>query len=62
MTYFVTFKVEARFVVSIDAEDIESALDEARNRFTDADFGEAEDIEGEPIIVENEAGNYVWEK
>jgi hypothetical protein len=28
----------------------------------DADFGEAADIDGEPIIIEDERGNFVWEK
>ena len=62
MTYYVTFKIEARFEAPVDANSIEEALQEARGRFIAADFGEAVVIDGEPIIVEDENGNYLWEK
>ena len=61
-TYYVTFKVESRFIAAVHAENIDTALKEAQGRFCDADFGEAEDIDGEPIIVEDQEGNFVWEK
>ena len=61
-TYYVTFKVESRFIAAVDAEDIDTALKEAQGRFSDADFGEAEAVDGEPIIVEDQEGNFVWEK
>ena len=28
----------------------------------DEDFGAASDIDGEPVIVEDEDGRFVWEK
>ena len=62
MTYYVTYKIEARFIASVKADSIAEALEVANERFTDADFGVAEDIDGEPLIVENEDGNYVWER
>ena len=62
MTYYVTFKVDARFVAAVEAENIEAALQEAKMRFYDADFGEAENIDGEAIIAEDEEGNFVYEK
>ena len=62
MTYDVTFKVEARFEASVDADSIEEAMQKAQGRFADADFGETVDIEGEPIIIEDENGDYLWEK
>lgn len=34
----------------------------ADEKWCDADFGAAQDIDGEPIIVEDENGNFVWEK
>ena len=61
-TYYVTFKVESRFIAAVDAEDIHTALKEAQGRFSDADFGEAENIDGEPIVVEDEESNFVWGK
>lgn len=62
MKYYVTYKIEARFVTEVEAESIEEARAKASNSFSDADFGAAEDIDGEEIIVEDANGNYVWEK
>ena len=62
MTYYVTFKIDARFIAAVEANSVEEARRSAMNRFQDADFGEAEDIDGEDIIVEDETGNFVWER
>lgn len=62
MKYWVTYKVEARYIAEVEADDIEEAKKKAESEYIDADFGEAEDINGEPIMVENENGNYLWEK
>ena len=61
MKYYVTFKVDARFMAEVEAASIDEARKKATESFSDADFGVAEDIDGEAIIVEDEAGNYVWE-
>lgn len=62
MKYYVTHKIEARYVVEVEADSIEEAKRESDKRFFDANFGEAVDIDGEAIVVEDEKGNYVWEK
>lgn len=62
MKYYVTYKVEARFIAEVEADDIEEAKKKAESEYVDADFGVAEDIDGEPIIIEDENGNYVWER
>lgn len=62
MKYYVTFKVDARYVAEVEAENIEEARKKATDSFQDADFGRAEDVDGEEVIVEDEDGNYVWEK
>lgn len=62
MTYYVTYKIDARFIAEVEAGSLEEAKAKAAEKFSDADFGKAEDIDGEPIIVEDERGNYVWEK
>ena len=62
MRYCVTYKIDARFITVVEAENIEDAKKKAESKFCDADFGVAEDIDGEAIIVEDENGNYVWEK
>lgn len=60
--FWVTYKIDARFVAAVDATDIQSALAAARLEYEDADFGEAEVIDGKAIIIEDEDGNYVWER
>lgn len=62
MKYYVTYKVEARYIVEVEAVNLEEARKKASEEFSDADFGVAEDIDGEDIIVEDENGNYLWER
>ena len=62
MKYYVTYAITARFVAEVEADNLELARKEAQNKYWDADFGVAEDIDGEQIIVEDENGNYIWEK
>ena len=62
MKYYVTYKIDARYIAEVEAENIEEAKQKAEGKFRDADFGEAEDIDGEAIIIEDENENYVWEK
>ena len=62
MKYYVTYKVEARYIAEVEADSLEEAMNKAEEEYIDADFGEAEDIDGEAIIVEDESGNFIWEK
>ena len=62
MKYYVTYKIDARYIAEVEADSIEEALDKADDAYMDADFGVGEDIDGEAIIVEDEKGNYVWER
>ena len=60
--YWVTYKIEARYVTVVEAENIEEALAKAEDEYIDADFGAAGDIEGFPVTVEDDFGDIVWEK
>lgn len=62
MKYYVTYKIDARYIAEVEADNIEEAKKKADGKFLDANFGEAEDIDGEAIIVEDNNGDYVWEK
>lgn len=62
MKYYVTYKVEARYTAEVEADSLEEAMKKAESEYIDADFGVAEDINGEVIIVEDENENYVWEQ
>ena len=62
MKYYVTYKIDARYVAEVEAENAEEAKKKAESNFYDANFGEAQGIDGEAIIVEDNNGNYVWER
>ena len=62
MKYYVTYKVEARYTVEVEAGSIEEASEKADCEFFDADFGVAEDINGEEMFIEDESGNCVCKR
>ena len=62
MKYYVHYKVEARYIAEVEAGSIEEARQKADVVFSEADFGVAEDIDGEAIIIDDEEYDYVWEK
>lgn len=60
---YVTFKVEGRYVAKIRKNtSLEELRKEAAASFSDANFGELTDIEGEDIIIEDNDGNFIWER
>ncbi len=61
-TYYVTYRVDARYVAEVKGKDLDDAMAKANEMFSEADFGEAQDIDGEAIIVENEDGDFIWER
>ena len=62
MKYYVKYRVEARYIAEVEADDVEDARKKADEAFSDADFGAAEDIDGEAIIIEDECENFLWKK
>lgn len=62
MKYYVTYRIDARFVAEVEADNLEEAMKKAEYKYYDADFGVARDIDGEAIIVEDENGNFVFER
>ena len=60
--FYVTFKVDARFTAEVEADDLETARKIAEKQFSETDFGEAEDIDGDIVTIEDEAGGYLYEK
>lgn len=62
MKYYVKYKLEAYYETEVEAESVEEARKLADEKFFDADFGDAVNIEGEDIYVENQDGDYVWKK
>ena len=62
MKYYVTYKIDARYITEVEADNLEEAMEKAESEYMDADFGVATDIDGEKVIVEDENGNFVWER
>lgn len=62
MKYYVTYRIDARYIAEVEADSLEEAMNKAESEYVDANFGEAEDIDGEAIIVEDENGNFIWER
>ena len=62
MKHYVTYEITAKYVAEVEADNTDDAIALANKKFSEADFGEASDIDGEAIIVENENNDTVWEK
>ena len=62
MRYYVTLRVDARYTAEVEASDIEEAKVLANQEFWNANLNELETVEYEPVIIEDEEGNYLWEK
>lgn len=59
--YYVTMKVEGRFIARVLAETIKEAKELAISEYENADFGKLEDIDGDCIAVEDAHGDFLWE-
>lgn len=62
MDYGVCFKVDARLYVHVDAVSIEEARELAEQEISSCDLNELEWIESEPIYINDENGDIVWEQ
>ena len=57
--YTVTYKIEAIYRVTVQAKDLDDAIDKADSELESADFGEAIDVEGYLNRVRDESGEIV---
>lgn len=60
--YYVTLRVEARYITKVEANDIDEAKQLAVDNWIGADIGDLEDTTGEVVVIENETGDYIYEK
>ena len=60
--YYVTIKIDARAVVPVRAISYEEAMQKAKDDFIDLNLNEIEIVESDVILVEDEDGNYAYEK
>ena len=61
--YYVNFLVDSRYIVEVESDqfDERKIKQEANQKFCEADFGEASDVDGSILSIEDEAGNTIWE-
>lgn len=62
MKFCITYRVYATFDAQVDASSIEEATDKAETLFSEADFGDASNIDGEVCCVADEDGTPLWLK
>lgn len=60
--YYVSYQIDARYIAEVEADSLEEAIRRSKEKFSGADFGDASDIDGNPITVEDAEGNFIWEK
>ena len=60
--YYVTLRVEARYITKVEANDIDEAKQMAMDNWIGADIGDLEDTTGEVVVIEDETGDYIYEK
>lgn len=60
--YYVTLRVEARYITKVEANDIDEAKQLAMGNWIGADIGDLEDTTGEVVVIEDETGDYIYEK
>lgn len=61
-TYYVTFVIDGRWNCVVEAESLEEAKDKAECYFEAADLNQLEFIDSKISSVEDEAGNFVYER
>lgn len=59
MRYRIGFRLSARYIAEVEANSLKEAKEIANEQYENADFGEAEDIDGEIKFVEDKNGNRI---
>ena len=60
--FYVTFRIDGRFGTYVTAENLDAAKTAAIEKFYDADFGVLECVDTEIMKIEDEKGNYLYER
>jgi phosphomannomutase len=60
MKYYVTYAISAYYVAEVEADSLEEAREKAGDKYYEADFGDATDIDADQVIVEDEDDNILW--
>lgn len=60
MKYYVTYAISAVYVAEVEADSLEEAREKAEDKYYEADFGDATEVEADQIMVEDEDDNILW--
>lgn len=60
--YWATFAVDARYTAKVEAKDLEEAKSLAEFAFSECDIGDLESVGARLVMIEDEKGNYVYER
>ena len=60
--YYVTFRIDGRYTTKVTGSSLEEAKEKATDNYVDEDFGALECIDADIVIIEDDGGNYVYEK
>ena len=60
MKYYVSFSVQASYTAAVDAPTLEEAKEKAWDKYYEANFGDAFDIDARMELVESEHGRCCW--
>lgn len=60
-SYYVTLKVDARYVTEVKASSLEEAKRLAEAKFADADLGETECADEKVVLIEDDCGCRLFE-
>ncbi len=61
MKYYINFKVSAYYIAEVEADDIAKAIEIGKKEYSEADFGEAVEIDGHIMSVEDNRGRVIYE-
>lgn len=60
MKCYVTYRITAKYIAEVEVDDphnLKQIRQKANEKFSEADFGDAQDIDGTAISIEDEDGN-----
>jgi hypothetical protein len=62
MKYYVTYVIDGRLTVEVNANSLEEAVTKADYAYDDANLGKTEVVDSFLSLIEDEDGNYLFER
>lgn len=59
--YYVTLKVDARYVAAVEGNSVDDAINKAKCEFVDCDLNSSEVVGSKVVVVKDESDNIVYE-